>query len=263
MRGRGARIPVTLLLCVAGCRGTLSPLSNRLDVGEEPYLVFSADGEAGAGDLFASALVGGTPYQITFTRVDERLPALSPDGVMLAFIRARAPGDSSAAALVVMNLLNGAERRADLTEVGSVEGLAWSPDGATIYVRRGEAIFTLPAPPANGELVPVQPAAAAAADSAFRVFLGRPPVGEALPCPGGQGVCTRLGAGEVMLLDPTASSPIRWPGDSLAYLEHGEWTIRPLGGGATRMLRWTAPVGHPRSVSVFGGVRRGDQESGR
>lgn len=257
MSRRGTRFLGTLLLCVAACRGTLSPLSNRLDVGEEPYLVFSADGEAGVGDLFASALVGGTPYQITFTRVDERLPALSPDGAMLAFVRSRAPGDTSAAALVVMNLLNGAERRADLSPVGTVEALAWSPDGATIYARRGEAIFTFPAPPANGDIVPVQPGAAAAADSAFRVFLGRPPVGEALACPGGQGVCTRLGAGEVMLLNPTASSPIRWPGDSLAYLEQGEWTIRPLGGGATRILRWTAPVGHPRSVSVFGGVKRG------
>lgn len=257
MRGRGTHLTVVLLFSLVSCRGTLSPLSNRLDVGEEPYLVFSADGEAGAGDLFASALVGGTPYQITFTRVDERLPALSPDGAMLAFVRARAPGDTSAAALVVMNLLNGAERRADLTAVGSVEALAWSPDGATIYVRRGEAIFTLPAPPVGGELAPVQPAIAAAADSAFRVFLGRPPVGEALSCPGGQGVCTRLGEGEVMLLNPTASSPTRWPGDSLAYLEQGEWTIRPLAGGATRILRWTAPVGHPRSVSVFGGVKRG------
>lgn len=244
-----------LLAALLACRGTLSPLSNKLKVGEEPYLAFAADGEAGAGDLFASALVGGVPYQVTFTRVDERLPALSPDGVMLAFVRARVPGDTATADLVVMNLLNGAERRAELDRVGGVEGIAWSADGGTIYARRGDAIYALPAPPARGALAPVEPAQAAAADSAFRVLLGRPPVGEAMICPGGAGVCARLGDAPPTPLSPFAASPIRWPGDSVAYLERGEWVIRPLGGGATRILRWTRPVEHPRSVSVFGGRR--------
>lgn len=246
-----------LLTALVACRGTLSPLSNKLKVGEEPYLVFAADGEGGVGDLFASALVGGTPYQVTFTRVDERLPALSPDGVMLAFVRARAPGDTTAAGLVVMNLLSGAERRAGLDAVGGVDAIAWSADGGTIYLRRGEAIFILPAPPARGALTPVLPAEAARADSAFRVLLGRPPVGEAMPCPAGEGVCARLGDALPVTLSPVASSPIRWLGDSVAYLERGEWTVRPLGGGATRILRWTRPVEHPRSVSVFGGMARG------
>ncbi len=245
-----------LLTALVACRGTLSPLSNKLKVGEEPYLAFAADGEGGVGDLFASALVGGIPYQVTFTRVDERLPALSPDGVMLAFVRARAPGDTAAADLVVMNLLNGAERRADLDAAGGVDAIAWSADGGTIYARRGEAIFTLPAPPARGELTPVQPAWAARADSAFRVLLGRPPMGEAMLCPEGEGVCARLGEAPPVPLSPVATSPIRWLGDSVAYLERGEWTIRPLGGGATRILRWTRPVAHPRSVSVFGGAGR-------
>jgi len=253
---RRAFLLAVLLVAQAACRGTLSPLSNKLKVGEEPYLVFAADGEAGVGDLFASALVGGVPYQITFTRMDERLPALSPDGVMLAFIRGRAPGDTAAGGLVVMNLLNGAERRTELTGVGSVEALAWSPDGGTVYARRGEAIFSMPAPPAAGALTPVAPADAAAADSAFRVLLGRPPLGEAMPCENGPGVCARLGEGDAVPLSPDASSPIRWLGDSVAYLEQGQWTVRPLGGGATRMLRWTRPVGNPRSVSVFGGVRK-------
>jgi hypothetical protein len=241
------------LVATAACRGTLSPLSNKLEVGEEPYLAFAADGEAGAGDLFASALVGGTPYQVTFTRLDERLPALSPDGVMLAFVRARAVGGTGAADLVVMNLLNGAERRRRLALAGGADALAWSPDGATLYARRGDAIFTMPAPPAEGELAPVPPAAALAADSAFRVLLGQPPVGEAMPCPDGPGVCARLGTAPPVVLSPVAAFPIRWLGDSIAYLERGEWTIRPLGGGATRILRWTRPVANPRSVSVFGG----------
>ncbi len=241
------------LVATAACRGTLSPLSNKLDVGEEPYLTFAADGEAGAGDLFASALVGGVPYQVTFTRLDERLPALSPDGVMLAFVRARAVGDTIAADLVVMNLLNGAERRRPLTLAGGADALAWSRDGGTIYARRGDAIYTLPAPPAQGDLAPVSPAAALSADSAFRVLLGQPPVGEAMPCPEGTGVCARLGAAPPVVLSAEAAFPIRWLGDSVTYLERGEWTVRPLAGGATRILRWSRPVANPRSVSVFGG----------
>lgn len=242
-----------LLAALVGCRGTLSPLSNKLEVGEEPYLAFVADGEGGVGDLFASALAGGVPFQVTFTRVDERLPALSPDGLMLAFVRARAPGDTTAADLIVMNLLNGAERRADLGPAAAVEALAWAGDGGTLYARRGEAIYALPAPPSQGTLRPVDPARAAAADSAFRVLLGRPPVGEAMPCADPPGICARLGDGEPALLAPGATHPVRWPGDSVAYLDRGAWTIRPLGGGATRIMRWTRPVGHPRGLTVFGG----------
>src|SRR6267142_409397 len=52
---------------LAACRGTLSPLSNRLKIGEESYIVFSADGEDGLSDLFASPPSGSPTFQITFT----------------------------------------------------------------------------------------------------------------------------------------------------------------------------------------------------
>ncbi|MEO8139520.1 MAG: hypothetical protein ABI742_07745, partial [Gemmatimonadota bacterium] len=71
------RLPAAGLLLLVACRGSLSPLSNKIEVGKEPYIVFTADGEGGVGDLFASPLQGETQFQITFTRVDERLPALS------------------------------------------------------------------------------------------------------------------------------------------------------------------------------------------
>lgn len=239
-----------LALLGAACRGTMSPLSNKIDVGQEPYFVFVADGEEGVGDLWASEPEGGTPYQVTFTRVDERLPALSPDGTLLAFIRTRAPGDTAAGSLVVMNLLNGAERRVDLAG-NQIDGLAWSVDGAVVYARRGEAILAWPAPPASGELAPVAPGDAARADSTFRVLLGEPPLGEAVSCPGGSGVCAAMAGGELVPLSATASSPTRWPGDSVAYLEGGAWTVRPLGGGSTRTIRWSRPVANPRSLTAW------------
>lgn len=242
---------VALLLGTAACRGTLSPLSNKIDAGREPFFVFVADGEDGLGDLFAAKPEGGTPFQFTFSRVDEALPALAPGGTMVAFIRTRAPGDTTPGSLVVMNLANGAERRVTLAG-NPVDALAWSRDGATIYARRGEAIFTLPAPPATGDLAPVSPGDAAVADSAFRVLLGDPPLGEAVTCAGGAGICARLATGEVQPLSAMGTHPTRWPGDSVAYLEAGSWIVRPLAGGTERTIRFTRPVANPRAISAVG-----------
>lgn len=252
---RGIAAVATLTLLASGCRGSLSPLSNRIEVGQEPFFVFVAEGEEGVGDLWAAKPAGGTPYRITFTRPDERLPALAPDGSMLAFVRARAPGDTAAGSLVVMNLLNGAERRVELAG-NPVDALAWSADGRAIYARRGEGILVLAAPPARGELTPVSPGNAPAADSAFRVLLGDPPIGEAVPCEDAPGICAVLATGEVTPLSPIAADPIRWPGDSVAYREGEEWVIRPLGGGATRTIRWASPVAHVRSLSAVGAPPR-------
>ena len=242
---------VALLLGTVACRGTLSPLSNKINAGQEPFFVFVADGEDGLGDLFAAKPEGGTPFQFTFSRVDEALPALAPGGTMVAFVRTRAPGDTTPGNLVVMNLVNGAERSVQLAG-NTVDALAWSADGATIYARRGEAIFTLPAPPAKGELTPVAPGDAAIADSAFRVLLGDPPLGEAVACAGGPGICAHLASGEVQPLSATGTHPTRWPGDSVAYLEDGTWIVRPLGGGTERTIRFTRPVANPRAVSAVG-----------
>ncbi|TFG50583.1 MAG: hypothetical protein E4H38_03320, partial [Gemmatimonadales bacterium] len=126
------RLVLAGLVLLAACRGTLSPLSNKVEIGQESYIVFAADGEDGVGDLFASSPGGGTAWQITFGRVDERLPALSPDGVMLAFDRGRLPGDTTTRSVVVMNLLNGAERQVVAPGVLRPSAIAWSADGERI-----------------------------------------------------------------------------------------------------------------------------------
>jgi hypothetical protein len=245
---------MTALMLLA-CRGSLSPLSNKLEVGEEPYVIFAADGEAGVGDLFVSIPVGGSSFQITFTRVDEEIPSLSGDGTMLAFIRSRAPGDTQHRSLVVMNLLNGAERRVDLAGVLPT-ALTWSRDGARIFLRQGDSVRVTPAPPAALRLAPVASTDRPAADSQLAVLLGDPPMAMAVPCASGEGICARLGDGKEQTITSSGRDPVRWRGDSIAYREDDGWVIRPLAGGRTRALSWTQTSGHPRNLTIFAGRPR-------
>jgi hypothetical protein len=237
---------VLLLAMLAGCRGTLSPLSNKLEIGQESYFLFVADGEDGLGDLFAAAPVGAQSFQLTFTRLDERAPSLSPDGVMVAFLRSRAPGDSTAA-VVIMNLVNGAERL--LSDVGEVRALAWSRDGARLFLRTPSGIRAVPAPPAASAISKVEAGEHAIADSAFKILLGDPPVGEAVACEQG-GICALLPSG-LSVLSADGTSPARWGSDSLIYAAGNELIVRPLGGGANRMIKFTGNLRNPRGVTLF------------
>jgi len=243
-----------VLLLLAGCRGSLSPLSNRVKVGEESYIVFTADGEDGKGDLFASPPDGGKAFQITFTRVDERTPALSPDGSSLAFVRSIAPGDTNGATVVLMNLLSGAERR--VPAPAGVRLLAWSSDGTALLMQAASGILRTAAPPQPMLLEPVPPPEQPRADSLFRVMLGDPVVGEVTFCPSGTGVCARLANGDSLTLSVSGSAPVRWGADSIAYQEQGSYIVRPLAGGRTRMVRWTSAVANPRGLTYFGGRNR-------
>jgi hypothetical protein len=245
-----------LLTLLAGCRGSLSPLSNKIEVGKDPYLVFTADGEGGVGDLYASPLQGETQFQITFSRVDERLPALSPDGSMVIFVRSRVPGDTGEISIVAMNLLNGAERRMPLPAGFIVETTAWSADGQHIYLRGPGGVLSAAAPPAQGSFVPLSPGDRAVADSALAVLLGNPPLAEVAPCASGAGICARLGNDSLVAVASEGSSPATWPGDSIAYLENGAWTVRPLAGGKTRVIHWLRPPGHIRELTTFRGAAK-------
>lgn len=251
-----ARSTVSVALGLAlGCRGSLSPLSNKIHVGQEAYVVFAADGEDGAGDLYAAVPVGGTLFQITFTRVDEEFPALSRDGTTLAFLRGRAPGDGHHRVLVVMNLLNGAERQVDVDEDGPAS-IGWSTDGQRIYVRLGEHTLESPAPPADLALAPVSADKQAAADSQLTVLLGDPPLAEAVACDSAGGICAQFPDGKRELIARTGVDPVRWTGDSIAYRDADEWVIRPLGGGMTRALHWAPDAQHPRNLTLFPGPPR-------
>ncbi|HEY7027033.1 MAG TPA: hypothetical protein VH438_05475 [Gemmatimonadales bacterium] len=245
MRGPFIRLTSHFLL-LTSCTGSLSPLSHKLKIGEEPYVVFTADGEGGTGDLFASPVGGGTVYQVTFTRLNEHLPRLNPDGSMLAFVR----GDGSTAAVWVMNLLNGAERR--VTEPGGAEpqGLAWSADSKTVYVKVANGVLAAAAPPAGPSVTSLEGQALAAGDSALAVLVGDPVAGEVVSCPSGAGLCVRLGD-ESQQLDSAGTEPVRWGADSVAYRVGDQFVVRPLAGGTTRALRWSKRLEHPRELTYF------------
>lgn len=248
-----------VMLMLSACRGSLSPLSNKLKVGQEAYVVLVADGEDDLGDLFASSTGGGTPFQITFTRVDERLPALAPDGISLAFVRSRAPGDTTELHVVVMNLLNGSERQVVPPDGMRVDRLAWSADGLEIYVHAPGQLLVSRAPPAPTAFTPVPAAALAVAESAFVVLLGTPPVGMAEGCAGASGLCVRLRDGRVVPLAPEGTAPLRWSGDSVGYRVAEGYVVRPLAGGRARGLSWEPPLRHPRQATLYpgSGVREG------
>lgn len=242
---------LTSVVVLAGCRGTLSPLSNRIKVGEEPFVVFVADGEEGKGDLFAVPAAGGTAFQVTFTRVDESRPALSPDGSVVAFARGGFLTDTPVS-VALLNLVNGAERRIDLPPGAEVQRISWSPDGTEIFVRTGAGTFASAAPPASSLLHAVAESDAAIADSALAVLLGDPPFAAAGPCAAGSGLCA-LGSSAETLLDPNGRDPLRWGGDSVAFFVENWLVVRPLGAGRVRRLAWSRAPGHPREASYTPG----------
>jgi hypothetical protein len=220
-------------------------------VGQEPYAIFVGDGEGGLGDLFAVGAGGGQVYQITFTRVDERGPALAPDGVMLAFLRSGGTGGGTR--VVVMNLLNGAERDIPLPGGAAPTGLGWSRDGKVLYAATVSGPFRITPPPAEPTPQAVTAEDRAAADSSLEILLGQPAFATIIPCPGRAGLCLRNASGEIDPMDPNGRDATRWGGDSLGYFAGETFTIRPLGPGAARSLRWAQPPAHPRGVAYFPG----------
>ena len=237
---------------MVGCRVSLSPLKNRVGVGVESYVVFDANGENGEGDLYAGSASGGRAFRVTFSRVHESSPALSPDGIMLAFIRGSHAADSAGHRVWVMNLLNGAER-----EVPALAGdaypqrLGWSLDGTRLFVRTSRGDFQVAAPPADPETHPVEPAAKATADTMLAVPLGSPVVAVAADCD--SGICVFTPAGS-QLLTGEGRDPFRWGSDSVGYFNGNGIEVRPLGGGTTRELRWSQVPADLRTATQFPGA---------
>jgi len=240
-------------LMVAGivaCRVSLSPLQNRIEVGQETFVVFVGDGEGDQGDLYAVKAGGGSVYPVTYTRLHETRPALSPDGVMLAFLRGRRAGDSTDYRVVVMNLLNGAERVVFTGEEDRAPvALGWHPSDRVLYVSTTGGVLEATVPP--GPLTVTAAADSAVADSSLSVLLGRPVFGRVSPCSTGAGMCVVPWSGSEQLITEDAADIVPWGGDSLAYVTGTRFRIRPLGGGRSRDLRWVDPPANPRLPTVF------------
>jgi len=229
----------------------MSPVQNRLAPGEEPFAVFVATGEAGVSDLFAVRADGGTTFPITYTRVREMAPALSPTGTDLAFIREGVRDDPSSRHVVVMNLLNGAERVIRPFDTPP-DAVAWSDDATQLFVRAGSATLVAQAPPADPEPRALDAMEAEHADSAFMVLVGTPAFARVIDCPEG-GVCVEQRGGERSLFSADGRGPARWGSDSVGYFVGAGFFVRPLGPGRMRELRLTPPRLDPRELTYFPG----------
>jgi len=242
---------VLLLAGNSACRVSMSPVQNRLAPGEEPFAVFVATGEAGVGDLFAVRAEGGATFPITYTRVREMNPALSPTGTAIAFIREGVRDDLSSRGVVVMNLLNGAERVIP-PAAAPPDAVAWSEDASLLYIRTGGGIMVAHAPPDEPAEHLLDPLETIHADSAFMVLVGTPAFAQVIDCPEG-GVCVQQGGGERTLFSADGRGPVRWGSDSVGYFVGASFFVRPLGPGRMRELRLTPPRLDPRELTYFPG----------
>ena len=222
----------------------------------DPFVIFVAEGRDGVTDLFAGTPAGGTAYQLTFSRPAERLPRLAPAGTTLAFLR-ELPGEGTE--LVVMNLLNGAERATRVPEAARpITAVAWGGDGRRIFLQGPEQIITTPAPPAALSLIPVEEMERAMADSSLAVLVGDPPIARVVDCEAGDGpadsgrtLCIRDAEGAQHPLVTGAEEPFRWGTDSVAWRRGSAVVIRPLAGGRARQIEWASPPTGVREVTVF------------
>lgn len=257
-----ALCPVLCALCsvlLPACRG-LSPLGQRIPVGTGAFAVVVGEGQDGATDLFALDAGGGEVVRFTFTRDREAAPALHPAGVVVAFLR-RDPGtgDSSAAMLVALNLINSSEREATVpAEIGVARRVGWSPDGLRLYVLGDSGVAMTAAPPAPMALAWVDPASAdwPAADSATAVLFGTPAFARletcAKDCISSAAmpwcVVTRNGLKQEL---GRVVSPFRWGPDSLSYVKESNLVVRPLGGGRERVVEWSRAPARPRDGTYW------------
>jgi len=241
------------LVLLTAC--SLPPLRGKAEIGKDSYAVVAADGNGG-GDLYGVVGTGNEVVQLTWTPVREFAPALSPDGGMLAFLRGPAPGGQGRPSVWVINLLGGSERELALPDsvTETLLKLAWSADGQTVYGETEAGLWQWPAPPRKPAPQQVAPGERPRADSALTVLLGSPAFASVAGCDtAGARFCVETGDGRREPLSPGATAPARWGADSLAWIEDGKIEIRPLAGGAARLVELTGSAASPISITYFPG----------
>ncbi len=268
MSERTRRPPVVagLAALLLGCSGTLPPLRGQIEVGRDAYAVFVAGAPAG-GDLYAVRADGGQVIPISFSTVGEMRPALSPDGVRLAFLRGRAVADTTPGSVWVINLETGGEHEVELPRGAGVPArVGWTRDGNALVILAGPALYWAGVPPDGAPPRPVGPADRAGADSALAVLLGDPVFARAEPCAEAGALCVVGDTGAPDLLARGARDPARWGADSVAFLVGSSIEVRPLGPGRARRIDWSGVPGSARELTAFGGrgggrPQRPDSES--
>lgn len=245
----------TLFLLLTSACG-VTPLTNKIDVGAEAFVIGVGEAADGMTDLFAGSAAGGAVSRVTFNRRQEQVPRLSGSGTLLVFLRS-SPVETAEPEpeIVMLDLRSMAERGARLPrEAGRAMTVAWLPGDSAIVVRTGDAIWTLTADSASGAFIRLAGADSARADSALAVLLGDPPMAMVVDCGGRPGLCVRTASGETSTLDSAATAPFRWGADSIAYSLSGTVTVRPLAGGRSRIPPWRAAPNAFRELSYHPGA---------
>ena len=243
--------PLAVLL-VTAC-GTLPPLRDNIEIGQESYVVF-VGGSGMSGDLYAVRSQGGPAYPITFTPVAELRPALSPDGAEVAFFRGVSLRDSTPSSMWVLNLLNGSERELRLPkDAGIPERVSWTSDGRSLLIKTAADLYRIEAPPAKPNPRIVPPEERTAAESSLAVLVGDPVFARVVPCTRTVDLCVEPRRGRPGILAQAARDPIRWGGDSVAFFTGEILQIRPLARGRPRLLHWSEVPARPRQPTYFPG----------
>jgi hypothetical protein len=251
---RRAAIARLVLFTVHGSLFTqscgVSPLTNKLVVGEEAFVIAVAEGPDSLTDLFAAPARGGEFVRLTFNRAEERSPRLAPEGTRVAFLRRQLDGGPWS--LVILDLQSNAERSAPLPgDAGEPEQLGW--DAGTSVVVRATGGYFRTAPSGNRlRLAPVAADSLVRADSATRELLG--PGGEGLVRPCEAGVCVVVGD-SITPLGAGVSGAVRWGPDSVGYFSTGSFEVRPLSGGYPRRPEWKARPARLRDLSYHPGAQ--------
>lgn len=244
------------LAALAACQG-VSPLTNKVAVGEEAIVVLVGEGRDGYTDLFAGSPGGGVLHRISFTRDREAMPAVHPGGAAVAFLRRSAEAGDSTTWLVVMNLVNAAEREVILPPgLGDPSRIGWGRDGTTLYVRGAAGLAATQAPPGTLALTLLAAGdpAYATADSATMFLLGEPALARVERCPGAEFACVRADTLPPQPLEAGIAGVFRWGSDSLATIQAEGIGVRPLGGGRARRVTWTTLPAAPREGAYWAPV---------
>ena len=231
---------------LTGC--SVTPLTNKISVGEEAFVLAVGEGPDGMTDLFAAPAHGGAFARLSFNRMVESAPRLSEGGRMVAYLR-RAPGAAEPPEVVVLDLGNGAEERVALPrEAGSPAAVAWLPNNSRIAVRADSGLFGFAPPSAAAVPARLHGADSARADSALGVPLGSPVAAMVVACDGG-GLCVRTADAAVSPLDRGGHGAVRWGADSVGYFTGAGFEVRPLAGGRSRHPEWSGAPAHLRELT--------------
>ena len=239
---------LVILASTTACRDTFYPLKNRITPGIDPFVVFTADGQADAGELWAGEASGGPVFQLTYTLSDEDAPALSPSGGVLAFIRSPSRADSAGRRVWFMNLVTGNERELPAFPDSSVPlRLAFAAAETTLFVRTTQGLWSVAAPPTAYPPTRLRGPDSVAADSALTVFIGDPPFARIGPCLVRNGsLCAFPPGKDETPLQEGGFDPVRWGADSVGYFVGDRLLVRSGEGGRVREVKWVRVPVRPR-----------------